>query len=70
MALMKMHFCADQAIESLFFFIQSILITHDFNYLESLFGAKTQNYLELMGGVQKVAVVLLSIFLCLYKHLL
>eukprot|EP00090_Calanus_glacialis_P044939 TRINITY_DN8075_c0_g1_i1.p1 TRINITY_DN8075_c0_g1~~TRINITY_DN8075_c0_g1_i1.p1 ORF type:complete len:211 (-),score=24.45 TRINITY_DN8075_c0_g1_i1:361-993(-) len=39
-------------------FLQSLLNTHGSNYLESLFGAKARNNLELMGGVQNVAIVL------------
>ena len=46
-----------------------MLNTHGSNYLESLFGAKARNNLELMGGVQNVAIVLSGIFLSLYKHL-
>jgi len=39
-------------------FLESLLQAHGSNYLESLFGPKARNNLELMGGVQAVAIQL------------
>ena len=39
-------------------FLQSLLNAHGSNYLESLFGPKARNSLEMLGGVQNVAIVL------------